>query len=381
MAASALVEASRLAADRADVAAAEEILDQSLRLAPTAAGHVVRAQIRALRGRPVDAVADAETALALGGGADALEVAGWASYWQRDFVAAEQYAEDGARLATDAALRVSCLTLAGRTRHARGDLAVAEDRFIDAIAAAEGPALAAASAWLGVLRSHQSRTAEALDLLRSATRMSGALGQLNVLLHALLFTGHAAALAGRPADALAALDHYATEVERRDVGRFRGRAENFSAWVLRSLGAREEAADLNEAALEIGVDDATIPETVLAAHLDLTEAALLRGDLDDAERRLSAAEAVDAGALVFGWRQGLKVRSHRGRLALATGRAEEALGLAEALAADTAGVPRYAVPARLLAARARAKLGEPVDLDAVAADLDTLAKVVALEAW
>jgi hypothetical protein len=211
--------------------------------------------------------------------------------------------------------------------------------------------------------------------------MSGALGQLNVLLHALLFTGHAAALAGRPADALASLDHYAAEVERRDVSRFRGRAENFSAWVLRNLGAWSEADDLNEAALEVGTDAANIPETVLAAHLDLVEGALLRNDLDAAAAHLDAAAAADAGPLVFGWRQELKLRSHRARLALAAGDPAEALALAEALASDAAGVPRYAVPARLLAARARARLGEAPDLDAVAADLAELPRVVALEAW
>ena len=71
-------------------------------------------------------------------------------------------------------------------------------------------------------------------------------------LHALLFTGRAHALAGRPALALAAFARYTEEANRRQVPRFAGRALNFSGWVLRSLGAAREAADRHSAALEIG---------------------------------------------------------------------------------------------------------------------------------
>ena len=71
-------------------------------------------------------------------------------------------------------------------------------------------------------------------------------------MHALLFTGRAHALAGRPALALAAFARYTEEANRRQVPRFAGRALNFSGWVLRSLGAAREAADRHSAALEIG---------------------------------------------------------------------------------------------------------------------------------
>ena len=56
-------------------------------------------------------------------------------------------------------------------------------------------------------------------------------------LHSLLFTGHAHALAGRPDQALTAFTRYTTEVERRQVPLFAGRAVNFAGGVLRNLGA------------------------------------------------------------------------------------------------------------------------------------------------
>jgi hypothetical protein len=44
-------------------------------------------------------------------------------------------------------------------------------------------------------------------------------------------------------------------------------------------------------------------------------------------------------------------------------------------------VPRYASAARILGHRAQHALGLPVDLAAVAADLDVLERSVAIEAW
>ena len=56
-----------------------------------------------------------------------------------------------------------------------------------------------AAAWLGVLRSHQSRLSEALALLRPAARGQIGVEHTSATLHALLFTGHAHALAGHGA--------------------------------------------------------------------------------------------------------------------------------------------------------------------------------------
>ncbi len=116
----------------------------------------------------------------------------------------------------------------------------------EALALAEGADRVTAAAWLGVLRSHQSKTGEALALLRPAARGQIGVEHTSATLHALLFTGHAHALAGNAAAALAAFSQYTAEVERRQVPRFAGRAVNFAGWVLRNLGAEQQALDLHQ---------------------------------------------------------------------------------------------------------------------------------------
>jgi len=201
-------------------------------------------------------------------------------------------------------------------------------------------------------------------------------------MHSLLFTGHAHALAGRPAQALAAFTRYTAEVERRQVPRFAGRAVNFAGWVLRNLGAYPEALDHHHEALAAGQGQGTADVTIAALE-DLAEQALEAGDVDDAADRLAEAGALLRGDLVFGWRLRLKHQLVSGRLALLRGEAERARAEASALASRAAelGVPRYASVARLLGYRADHALGVPVDHAAVDADLDLLDRCVAIEAW
>ena len=239
-----------------------------------------------------------------------------------------------------------------------------------------------AAAWLGVLRSHQSRTDEALALLRPAARAREGVAFTAATLHALLFTGHAHALAGRPGLALDAFTRYTAEVDRRQVPRFGGRAVNFAGWVLRNLGSVAQGLDHHHEALRVGQSEGTA-EVVIAALEDLAEHALEAGDLDGARARLAEARALLSGDMVFGWRLDLKHRLIAGRLALGSGAAEPALAVASDLEARATalGVPRYVSVARVLGHRARRALGLPVDLAAVAADLDLLEGAVAVEAW
>jgi DNA-binding SARP family transcriptional activator/tetratricopeptide (TPR) repeat protein len=380
LAARALRDASAQAAERFDHAAAETLLDDALRLYPDPDGWLARARVRTLRRRYAEALADVERAASAGPAA--LEVGAWASYFGRNFSQAAQFAADGALAAADATTRARCLTAGGRTHHAAGDLAQAELLLGEAFALAEGADRVTAAGWLGVLRAHQSRVDEALALLRPAAR-----GQIGVehtasTLHSLLFTGHAHALAGRPAQALAAFDRYTAEVERRQVPRFGGRAVNFAGWVLRNLGAWSEALDHHAEALEVGQQQGTA-ETPIAALQDLAEQALETGDPDGSAARLAQAAALLRGDLVFGWRLELKQQLLTGRLALGRGDAERALAEAGGLVARATalGVPRYVSVARLLAHRANRALGLPVDLAVVDADLDLLDDSVAIEAW
>ncbi|MGH3175907.1 MAG: ATP-binding protein, partial [Streptosporangiaceae bacterium] len=375
-----LRDASARAAERHDYAAAETLLDDALRLDAGPDGWLARARVRTLRGRYAEALADVERAAPAGPAA--LEVGAWASYFGRDFAQAAQFAEDGALAADDTATRARCLAAGGRTRHAAGDLAQAELLLGEAFSLAEGADRVAAAGWLGVLRAHQSRVEEALALLRPAARGQIGVEHTSATMHALLFTGHAHALAGRPAQALAALARYTAEVERRQVPRFAGRGVNFTGWVLGNLGARQEALDHHQEALEAGQGQGTADVTIAALE-DLAGHCLASGDPDGARARLAEASALLRGNLVFGWRLRLKHQLLTGRLALLAGDGEQALAQARELESQAAelGVPRYTSVARLLAHRARRALGGPADPDAVAADLDLLDGAAAIEAW
>ena len=377
----ALRDASARAAERFDHAAAEALLDDALRLCPDPEGWLARARVRTRRGRYPEALRDVERAAAAG--PDALEVGAWASYFGRRFAQAATFAEDGTVAAADAATRARCLAVGGRTHHAAGDLARAELLLGEAFSLAEGADRVTAAAWLGVLRAHQSRVPEALSLLRPAARGQVGADHTSATLHSLLFTGHAHALAGAPALALAAFARYSAETERRQVPRFAGRGVNFAGWVLRNLGARQEALDHHREALEVAQRQGTA-EVTIAALEDLAEQSLDAGDADGAAARLAEALALlQQGDLVFGWRLELKHQLLTARAALLRGEPERALAGASGLEARAGalGVPRYGSVARLLRHRANRALGRPVDLDLAAADLDLLDASVAIEAW
>ena len=357
LASSALRDASARAGERFDHAAAEALLDDALVLHPDQEGWLARARVRTRRGRYPEALEDVQRAGTAGPAA--LEVGAWASYFGRRFGQAAQFAEDGALAAVDPATRARCLAVGGRTHHAAGDLARAERLLGEAFSLAEGADRVTAAAWLGVLRAHQSRAAEALSLLRPAARGHIGAEHTSAMLHALLFTGHAHALAGRPALALAAFARHTEEVGRRQVPRFAGRAVNFAGWVLRNLGADREAADQHAAALEIAQRQGTA-EVTIAALEDLAEQCLDQGDPDGAQARLAEAAALLQGDLVFGWRLDLKHQLVTGRLALLCGDPGRAAGVAAELESQAAalGVPRYLSVARLLRHRADRALGQ-----------------------
>ncbi len=382
-----LVRAADRAAARFDHPTARTLLDEAVRIRPGPTRLIERARLCTLTGEYRQALEDLDASG--DAGAVALEVRAWASYFDRRFAAAREAADDGAAVADDPAVLARCLMIGGRTRHADGDLAGAQTLLGRAADTATGADRITAMAWLGILRAHQSRTDDALALLRPALRTVGGtadravgVGPTAAILHGLLFTGHAHALAGRPAAALQSFQAYTEEVARREVPRFAGRGTNFGGWVLRNVGAVAAGVDAHLGALEVGRGMGT-PELRIAALLDLAEAAIVAGDPDEAAARLDVAEGGFDGDLVFGWRLRFKAILLRGRLAMLLGDPAAASEHADALAAGAAalGIPRYTSVARLLRHRATAALGEPVDAAAVTRDLDLADAAIALESW
>ena len=225
---------------------------------------------------------------------------------------------------------------------------------------AQGADRVTAAAWLGVLRAHQSRAEEALALLRPAARGQIGAEHTSATLHALLFTGHAHALAGGPALALAAFCRYTAEVERRQVPRFAGRAVNFAGWVLRNLGAGPEALDQHQQALEVGAAATAPPRSPSPRWRTWPSTAWTTGDPDGRgpgwprRRRCCRATWCSAG----GWRSSTSCSAPGWRCCAATpsGRTGRSRARSGTRAAALR-VPRYTSAARLLAHRARHALG------------------------
>ncbi|HEV7760896.1 MAG TPA: BTAD domain-containing putative transcriptional regulator [Acidimicrobiales bacterium] len=388
LAAEALQRAAALAGDRSDPGAAVELLDEAVALADGAAVRLARARAR-LALRDFGAAADdADAAVAAGAGVEGFELAGWISYYRRDILAALRYADEGAARTDDPALRASCLCLAGRVRQSQGELAAAETALAEASTVAPVALRSLAAIWLGSLRAHQARPAEAADLTERGLLDRGRLAHPFALPHALATRCYAAGMAGQVGGALAAsaeLLRITGDQPGSPGARYTPMACNYRAWVLRNLGRTGEAAELNERArsLTAGVG---LEEAHNQATLDLADGCLRDGDPDGARRYLAELRGIDhdgPDTVSMAWHQ----RERRGlvgaRLALAEGRAAEAEHQAGETAAGAAarGNLRHATLGLVVQALARLDAGEPPDADAIAALLARLDEVAALEAW
>lgn len=382
LAASALAQAAALAAARFDSERAEGLLGEAVALHDDGDLRVQRARVRLSRGHYSGAADDALAALATGAGATALEVAGWAAYYQRDFATARRLADDGGRLATDDGIAASCLALGGRTRMIDGDLAGAEARLGDASRLATGPEAMVPSVWLGALRLHQNRPTECLELTEAAALPGIASAHPFAGVHALLNRGQAFALLGRVPEALAAFDKMDAEAERRGLVRFAGRGANFRAWMARNLGRAGEADEDNQRAYD---EASAVGENEPRAHalLDLADGRLRAGDLDAAAAGLARARPLQDEVATMRWRHELRAALLGARLSLAAGAPEEALAKAAAVAEDAAAinVPRYVCLAQVVELRARMATGGSVEADHAAALVERLTSAAALEAW
>jgi hypothetical protein len=229
----------------------------------------------------------------------------------------------------------------------------------------------------------QGRAAEALELVAAARGQGGALaGHLFTAIHTHFSAAIAYGSLGRCAESFAELDALDREIERRQATRFLGRPDNIRGWQLRNLGDMAHADECNLR----GLDAARRIEYVEAqAHalLDLADGSLAAGEVAAVRSRLDEVAPLQSIPHAFAWRHEVRMRLTEGRLRLAEGMPEEAAGLAAAIVADCErlGIPKYAALGAALAARARSRLGEPVDLAATEALLRSLDTSAGLESW
>ncbi len=387
LAARALIDAAGVASSRFDQREALRLLDESLVLAESVAGRLLRARVLILVGLYERAADDVNAALGLGGGAPALELGAWTAHYQRDFDMAMRLADEGVREATDDDQRVACLTIGGFVRQCVGDLGLAEDRLEEADRLAAGIWRPVSDVWLGGLRVHQGRCQDGVDLIRPTTDSgrAAAAGQpalhAHPVLHAHLFAALGLANLGRATEALASVAAIDAEEARTGTGRWAGRAENTRGWILRGLGEWAAADEANAKGLERSSAIGML-EPMSHAHLDLAAGALLRGDLDRAAAEVAAAHDLgDRHAMA--WRHRLRGQLYRAEIALASGD----VAVAHEAAADVReqarriGTARYRTIAGLLLARTRLAAGEPVDLEEVDHLLSGLSHLAGMEAW
>jgi DNA-binding SARP family transcriptional activator/tetratricopeptide (TPR) repeat protein len=382
----ALVDAAATASNRYDMTLAEQLLTDAIALEDSVAARVARARVRIARFDLDGADADAGCALELGGGPGSLELAGWAAYYKRDYQLALQRAEEATERTDDAGLRASCLTLSGRILHSSGRLPEADERLSEAVAGAPAEVRGVAQIFLGALRVHQGRVAEGSELVARALLDPSRLGHPFALHQGHLFRVLGLGMQGRPVEALAAVEAGKTVAVRAgEPGvRFVPVHDNLRSWVLRNLGRLDEADDWTNRALELSASHrGLMSEMYYAGRLDLIEGRLLAGDLD------AASNAIESTSEITGWNGGHAWHHHQRFLslgaqhALATQDPERAAALASDVLADSGDrrTLRYALFARVSAARARLAAGEPIDHDELDRVLVELERCAGMEVW
>ena len=359
-AADALVAAAARSIDRFESAAAAQLLEDALALADSVAAHLARGRLRLSRLDLDGAAEDAEAAIGLGAGVAGFELAGWVAYYARDYDVALRYADEGVERAEDDALAASCLALAGRIRHTRGDLAGAAARLDEGMSVAPAGIRGMVQIWRALLLAHQGEAERAADLARRGL-LDPHLAHPFVAGHGHFALSYALALAGRWAEALDAVDDLDALVARRGDQRFPPVAANMRGWLLRGAGLLEAAADVHRAAADMAPGP-TFREAHFAALLDLAECHLAGGDLDQAAAAVAGCGGIEEWTGAMSWRHRTR---HRllGDALRASGGGGEALAAEDdlrALAAEARrrGDPRYAWRAELAAAAAGARRGE-----------------------
>jgi DNA-binding SARP family transcriptional activator/tetratricopeptide (TPR) repeat protein len=304
---------------------AERLLGQAVAAATQAGDPALEASARLDRGRVLVALgdypaaaADQERALELAAGhghdrleAAALEQLGWTAYYNRDAQAASELTPRALELAERAvaARRAgpTALLLAGRMRHAEGDLAGARAAFDAVLGAERDPATQGVGlAYLGLLLEHGDRFAEARQALDRSLEACRAAGLFRPMLTSCFAATLACANLGdlRGAlDRLAVLERLLAEVEDRF---YHARAATTGSWLWRELGDLGRSRDLAGRAVDLLGPAATGTHPGLHAQLALAECALVAGDQADASRLLERAGGQLDRPFGYRWRVELR---------------------------------------------------------------------------
>ena len=245
LAARSLVEAAERAAGRYDVDTADNLLSDALPSTPIRRPWW-RERASGCRGSisPVR-VPTRRSALEAGAGAAALEMAGWVAYYRRDYDVAGTFAEEGIAVAGDAAAGSGASCCRRRVRHAAGDLAGALDQYVEAEG---GPreTRQVADVWYANALLHAGRPAEALAHVDHALRSPPGPHPFAPL-HARWSRTLALAYLGRLADAFDSMDELDRLIERSGVlgSRFIGPARNIRGYLLRNANLPGQADESN----------------------------------------------------------------------------------------------------------------------------------------
>jgi len=384
----ALVDAAATAGSRYDMALAEQLLTEAIALVDTPAARLARARVRIARLDRDGAEADGMRALELGGGPEALEVAGWAAYYRRDFELALRRAEEAAAQTDDRGVRASCLTMGGRILHASGRLAEAEPRLREAVTGGPVGVRHVAQVFLACLSVHRGATEEGRELVERALVDPTRLAHPFALHHGYLFGVLALGMLGRPVEALAMSDAgRAAAAHGGEAGmRFLAVQDNLRSWLLRHLGRPGESDDCTAAALALCAEHRdTMREMDYAARMDHIEGRLLVGDLDGVAAGLAGIAGIAGWYGGHSWHHQQRFGVLSARFALDHGDPDGAAEAAAAVIADSEarGTSRYRSLAAVVAARARLAAGDAaaLDLDALDRVLSELDRVAGLEAW
>jgi DNA-binding SARP family transcriptional activator len=364
-AANALVAAAEHAQDRFETSVAEELLADAIELHDSSAARLARGRVRLGRLELAGARDDALRAIELGAGVHGFELAGWVAYYARDYDTALRYADEGVARAGDAELRASCLALAGRIRHTRGQLAEAAERLEEGVSIAPPAIRGVFLVWQAMLLAHQGKPEAGAEAARRGLlepRIAHPFGAG----HGRFSLAYALGVAGHWNEALDAVDSLDALVARQDDRRFPPVAANIRGWLLRGAGLLEEAEALHTKAAAMAPGP-TLLEAHYAALLDLTECRLASGAID------LAADAIESCSDILGWEGSMSWRHHtryrllKCRLASLSGDHVGPAGDARAIGAREAarGERRYALRAQLVAATIEGRAGTSPDLDAL----------------